>query len=152
MAKQQPDPDPLLFTYFNEINIISRLAGNIFERSLPDGLTNSQFSVLNWFVCIDKQATPTRLATAFQVTGGAMTNTLKQLQAKGLVNIKPDANSGRQKIVTITTRGRKLRDKATACAPSALVDFSEKFSLESIEKQTRELQKVRQFLDKYRYQ
>jgi len=151
MAKQQSDPDPALFTYFNEISIISQLAGNIFERSLPDGLTNSQFGVLNWFVRVDKQATPTRLATAFQVTGGAMTNTLKKLQTKGLVDIKPDANSGRQKIVTMTSKGRKLRDKAIACAPPALVEFSEKFSLSSIEKQTRELQKVRQFLDEYRY-
>lgn len=151
MAKNPTDLDPLLFTYFNEIGIISQLVGNIFERNLPDGLTNSQFSVLNWFVRVDDEATPTRLATAFQVTGGAMTNTLKKLQAKGLVKIRPDANSGRQKIVTMTAKGRAIRDKAIACAPPALEEFSLQFSRNNIEKQTRQLQKVRQFLDEYRY-
>ncbi len=151
MAKSRTDADPILFTYFNEISIISQLAGTIFERSLPDGLTNSQFGVLNWFVRVDVEATPTRLATAFQVTGGAMTNTLKKLEAKGLVKVEPDANSGRQKRVTLTRAGRKLRDKAIACAPPVLAEFGEKFSLARIEKQTRELQKVRQYLDEYRY-
>ena len=151
MAKKPIDPDPVLFTYFNEIGIISQLVGNIFERSLPDGLTNSQFSVLNWFVRVDDQATPTRLATAFQVTGGAMTNTLKKLEAKGLVKVRPDVTSGRQKIVTMTAKGRAMRDKAIACAPPALGEFAEQFSMSNIEKQTRELKKVRQFLDEYRY-
>ena len=57
-----------VFTYFNEIGIISQLSTVLFEQSLPEGLTLSQFSVLNWFVRVDVEATPGRLARAFQVT------------------------------------------------------------------------------------
>ena len=62
-----------LFAYFNEIGIIAQLSSAQFEKTLPARLNNSQFSVLNWFRRVDSQATPGRLATAFQVTAGAMT-------------------------------------------------------------------------------
>ena len=142
----------LLFSYFNEIGIIAQLAGNEFERCLPDGLTNSQFSVLNWFVRVDSEATPGRLARAFQVTGGAMTNTLKKLEAKDLVKVEPDAKSGRQKRVTITPAGRRLRDRAIAATTPLLVEFGKAFPASRLEKQVKELQRVRQYLDERRYQ
>jgi len=76
------DETASLFSFFNEIGIIAQLASNLFAQSLPGGLTQSQFSVLNWFARVDSEATPKRLATAFQVTPGAMTNTLKKLAEK----------------------------------------------------------------------
>ena len=142
----------LLFSYFNEIGIIAQLAGNEFERCLPEGLTNSQFGVLNWFVRVDSEATPGRLARAFQVTGGAMTNTLKKLEAKGLVRVEPDAHSGRQKRVTITPVGKAMRDHAIATTAPLLMEFAKAFPAARIEKQVKELQNVRQFLDERRYQ
>lgn len=145
------DPGAALFSYFNEISIISQLAGNLFERNLPDGLTGSQFGVLNWFHRVDDEASPGRLATAFQVTAGAMTNTLKKLDAKGLVKVEPDGQSGRQKRVTITAKGKRTRDKAIAAAAPMFAEFAAQFSAAGIEKQTVELQKVRQYLDEYRY-
>ena len=39
--------DDLVFTFFNEINIIAQLSSNAFDRALPIGLSQSQFSVLN---------------------------------------------------------------------------------------------------------
>lgn len=140
-----------LFTFFNEIGIISQLSGNLFERNLPMGLTNSQFSVLNWFHRVDDVATPSRLARAFQVTGGAMTNTLKRLESKGLVKVMPDPDSGRQKRVTITAKGRKLRDTAIAASIPLFTDFASEFPPEKLQKQIRELKKIRQFLDESRY-
>lgn len=145
------DPTAALFTYFNEIGIISQLSGNLFERNLPDGLTSSQFGVLNWFIRVDNEATPGRLATAFQVTGGAMTNTLKKLEGKGLIKVEPDDSSGRQKRVTITASGRRMRDKAISAAAPMFTEFAAQFSANSIARQTKELQKVRQYLDEYRY-
>jgi DNA-binding MarR family transcriptional regulator len=59
----------------------SKPFGNV-QQNLPAGLTVSQFSVLNWFIRVDNVATPGRLSTAFQVTKGAMTNTLKKLHEK----------------------------------------------------------------------
>ena len=150
--KKSNDPsESPLFSYFNEIGIIAQLSNALFERSLPDGLNNSQFGVLNWFARVDSQATPGRLATAFQVTGGAMTNTLKKLEAKDLVKIEPDEFSGRKKKVTITLKGEKVRKQAIAAAAPLFQEFAENFPQENIELQLGQLQKVREYLDQRRY-
>jgi DNA-binding MarR family transcriptional regulator len=139
-----------VFTYFNEIGIISQLSTVLFEQSLPEGLTLSQFSVLNWFVRVDVEATPGRLARAFQVTGGAMTNTLKKLESKGLVKVEPDKNSGRRKRVTMTRKGNQVRDGAIKAVAPLLRDFSERFPVEKLGRQTLQLAKVREYLDERR--
>ncbi len=140
-----------LFVYFNEIGIIAQLSTALFERTLPAGLNNSQFGVLNWFSRVDSQASPGRLASAFQVTAGAMTNTLKKLESKGLVKIEPDELSGRKKKVTITPAGEELRQQAIAAAAPLFEEFVERFPQEGIEGQIEELQKVREYLDLLRY-
>jgi len=151
--KKSSDPsESPLFTYFNEIGIIAQLSNAQFERNLPDGLNNSQFSVLNWFSRVDSEATPGRLAIAFQVTAGAMTNTLKKLEAKDLIRIEPDEFSGRKKKVTITTKGKKVRNQAIASAAPLFQEFAENFPQENIEIQLAQLQKVRAYLDQRRYQ
>ena len=153
MTKKKPDTPTSspLFVYFNEIGIIAQLSTALFERTLPEGLNNSQFGVLNWFSRVDSQASPGRLATAFQVTAGAMTNTLKKLESKGLVRIEPDEFSGRKKKVTITAKGEKIRQQAIAAAAPLFQEFAERFPQESIEAQTEELRKVREYLDLLRY-
>ena len=140
-----------LFTYFNEISIIAQLSIALFERNLPEGLNNSQFGVLNWFSRVDSQASPGRLATAFQVTAGAMTNTLKKLESKGLVKIEPDEFSGRKKKVTITAKGGKVREQAIAAAAPLFQEFAENCPQDNIELQIEALQKVREYLDQRRY-
>lgn len=153
MAKQIPSEtsESPLFTYFNEIGIIAQLSNALFERNLPEGLNNSQFGVLNWFSRVDSEASPGRLATAFQVTAGAMTNTLKKLESKGLVKIEPDEFSGRKKRVTITTQGEAVRKQAIASAAPLFQEFAAKFDHKSIELQVEQLQKVREYLDQRRY-
>ncbi len=139
------------FVFFNEINIIAQLSSNMFERTLPHDLTNSQFSVLNWFVRVDTEATPGRLATAFSVTRGAMTNTLSKLEAKGFITVEPDSSSGRQKIVTMTPAGRSARDEAIASSAGMLSEFSAHFDGETISKLMPALQEIREHLDALRY-
>lgn len=147
----EPD-EALLFRYFNEIGIISALASTSFERLLPGDLTLSQFTVLNWFIRVDTEATPGRLAKAFQVTGGAMTNTLKKLEAKGLILIEPDPSSGRQKRVTLTDAGKKLREQAISDAFPLLRELAEALDTDAIRRQLPQLEQVRQYLDESRYQ
>jgi len=142
----------LIFTFFNEMNIIAQLSSNAFDRTLPEALNQSQFSVLNWFFRVDSVATPGRLATAFMVTRGAMTNTLKKLHEKGLVEIQPDETSGRQKRVTITKEGRKVRNAALKSASPLMLELAEHFPVEDLEKHLPFLQAVRKFLDESRYQ
>ena len=151
-TRQRQDHDfEMLFTYFNELNIISQLSSGIFEQKLPKGLTASQFSVLNWFVRVDSEATPGRLSTAFQVTKGAMTNTLKKLHEKQLITVEPDVSSGRRKIVKMTRKGRKVRDSALATINPLLEEFAAAFDEADIRNQIVAIQKVRLYLDEYRY-
>ena len=49
------------YGFFNEIGIISQLSSNQMQRAMPHGLTQSQFSVLNWFIRVDDQATQDRV-------------------------------------------------------------------------------------------
>ena len=146
-----PSNDQAVFTYFNEIGIISQLSAGLFEQGLPEELTLSQFSVLNWFVRVDVEATPGRLARAFQVTGGAMTNTLKKLESKGLIKVEPDKNSGRRKRVTMTRKGSQVRDRAIKAVAPLLSEFAERFPVEKLRRQTRQFAEVREYLDERRY-
>ena len=147
--KSSQPSEATLFTYFNEISIIARLTIAQFERILPDCLNNSQFSVLNWFSRVDSQASPSRLATAFQVTPGAMTNTLKKLESKSLVKIEPDELCGRKKKVSMTSKGEKLQKQAVNAA-ALFQEMAKNRPLENIEIQLAQLQKVREYSDQRR--
>ena len=63
MAKPSTQPlnDPATFQLFNEIGIIQQLVNTRFERALPDGLTASQFGVLNHFVRLGGERAPSDL-------------------------------------------------------------------------------------------
>lgn len=113
----------LWFEVFNEIGIIEQLSRNAFERVMPDGLSLAGFTVLNHFIRLEKiQATPSELASAFQITKGAMTNTLKRLEALGYATLTANPEDGRGKIVRITAKGRKAHDKSIAAlAPQLAV-------------------------------
>jgi DNA-binding MarR family transcriptional regulator len=135
------------YTFFNEINIIAQLSTNQMDRQLPQGLNQSQFGVLNWFTRVDDEATPGRLAKAFQVSKGAMTNTLGKLAAKGFVSITADPASGRRKLVRLTPRGRKARNAAVEATFPQLEAFLEEFGIARIRRQLPQLQRIRAYLD-----
>jgi DNA-binding MarR family transcriptional regulator len=149
MARKRTEDTALAtaFEFFNEIGIIGQLASNQMQRTMPFGLTQSQFSVLNWFVRVDDQATPGRLARAFQVTRGAMTNTLGKLEGKGFIHVEPDPTSGRSKIVTLTSAGRRARDQAIAAADEALGEFLQQFPSRMLQRSLPLLREVRAWLD-----
>ncbi len=100
-------PDVQVFT---EIGIIDQLVTNRLERVLPQGLSHAQFGVLTHFARRGGQESPAQLAKAFQVTKGAMTNTLQRLEAQGFIRIEADAADGRRKQVSITPKGLEAHD------------------------------------------
>ncbi|MEX1251968.1 MAG: MarR family transcriptional regulator [Hyphomonas sp.] len=102
----------LYFSLFLEIGIIAQLSGNRFQRVMPFGLTMAQFSLLNHCVRLGDGWTPMRLAAAFQVTKGTMTNTLQKLEAKGFIRVDPDATDARSKRIFLTPSGRSAREAA----------------------------------------
>lgn len=101
------------------IGIISQLSDAALQRQMEDGLSLAGFRVLHHFVVRDVEGqSPSSLASAFQVTKGAMTNTLQRLEALGYVRVVDDPADGRGKIASITKRGRAARDRALmAIAP-----------------------------------
>lgn len=138
------------YRFFNEIGIINQLSANQMQRTLPHQLTLSQFSVLNWFVRVDTQASPGRLARAFEVTKGAMTNTLGKLSDKGFITIAADPESGRSKIVRLTSAGAAARRAAIAATHPLLADFLEHFEHKQIAALLPLLQDIRAYLDQHR--
>lgn len=104
------------------IGIISQLSDAALQRKLEDGLSLAGFRVLHHFVIRDVEGqSPSSLASAFQVTKGAITNTLQRLEALGYVRVDDDPADGRGKIARITKRGRAARDRALmAIAPEVM--------------------------------
>ena len=70
------------------------------------------FGVLNHFARLKASRARARrkLARAFQVTKGAMTYTLQQLEALKYVKIEADPDDARAKIVRVTKAGARARD------------------------------------------
>ena len=100
--KDRPDVSVL-----TEIGIISQLSSAALERSLPEGMSAAQFGVLTHFMRRGGEESPAKLAAAFQVTKGAMTNTLQRLEAQGFVAVLADETDGRKKRVSLTAAGAR---------------------------------------------
>lgn len=142
--------DPTLFLFLNEIGIIDQLARAKMESVLPDSLKMSQFIVLNHLVRLGGQWSPARLASAFQVTKGAMTNTIKRLESRKLVKVMPDPNDGRGKLIELTSAGSKLREQCIRNVGPLIGSLEEAFGSQRIKKAIPLLQEVRQYLDEHR--
>ncbi len=148
-----PATDPVLFTLLNEIGIIEQLSRNRFERVLADvadGFRISHFSVLNHFVRLGDDKNPADLARAFQVTKGAMTNTIQRLAARGLVEVGTDPLDGRAKRVRITPAGRRVRDQAITAIGPVLAELEDTFGRQAFADALPFLQHLRAHLDRAR--
>ena len=143
-------PDPKIFRFFNEVGIIEQLARNRMERRLPHGLKLSQFSVLNHFMRLGGQWAPARLAKAFQVTKGAMTNTIQRLEGLGYVEILPDPNDGRGKLVRITDPGRVAHGESLAALGPDLITIEAALGTRGFEAAIPFLERLRVYLDENR--
>lgn len=146
----EKNQDPTLFRFFNEIGIIEQLARTKMESVLPDDLKISQFSVLNHLVRLGGEWSPARLANAFQVTKGAMTNTLQRLESRGLVKVVADPGDGRAKLVSLTQAGRDMREQCIRNTAPLLVELEEQFSEKRFSEALPLLEEIRKYLDEHR--
>ncbi|MDP7548354.1 MAG: MarR family transcriptional regulator [Alphaproteobacteria bacterium] len=142
--------DPPVFRLFNEIGIIEQLARNRLESVLPDDLKVSQFIVLNHLLRLGGEWSPARLAAAFQVTKGAMTNTLQRLEKRGLVRVLANPQDRRGKLVSITEAGREMRLRCVASVGPFLDDLAKQLSDQDVAYVLPVLEKVRMYLDTHR--
>lgn len=106
--------DPLAVSLFSEISAIDHLFKVQLSKTLPMGMELSHFAVLNHFTTLQSEKTPAQLARSFNVTKGAITNTLTKLSQMGYVHIRPDWDDGRKKLVSLSKAGRNARDNAVS--------------------------------------
>jgi DNA-binding MarR family transcriptional regulator len=146
-----PDSDTaVLFSFFNEIGIISQLSGSLFERRLPAGFLVSHFAVLNHLARLGDGKTPLALARAFQVPKTTMTHTLAGLDKAGLIRFAPNPRDGRSKCVLLTEAGRAFRDEAIARLAPDLEAIARAFPADRVAAALPLLAEIRAWLDRER--
>lgn len=144
----EPSGDPPGFAFFNEVGIIEHLSRTAAERVLPVGLSMAGFTVLNHLIRLRHSARPpAKIAAALQVTRGAITGTLKRLEAAGWVTIHPDPHDGRAKGVSVTPAGRQVRADALVALAPQLAALFRQIDPAEIDAVLPVLRKVRAILD-----
>lgn len=121
------DADPVTFRVLNEIGIIAQLSRARLEEAAGADLSGAGFNVLNHLARLDGDWSPARLARAFQLTKGAMTNTLQRLEASGFVRIEAAPDDGRVKHVRLTKAGLAARNATLARLLPALAALHDAF-------------------------
>jgi DNA-binding MarR family transcriptional regulator len=102
----------LAIQLFSEMIAADQLLRVRLTRVLPKGMEISHFSVLNNLAWHGEERSPAKLAQTFNVTRGAMTNTLSKLEWAGYIHVRPDWDDARRKMVAISPAGRQARDAA----------------------------------------
>jgi DNA-binding MarR family transcriptional regulator len=113
---------------FDEIGMIECGVRTIITRCLPVGLTYPQFEVINYLARRGEGQTPAQIASALQMTPGAITNTLQRLEATGMAQVEPDAADRRKKRVAMTQAGRQAYQRAMAAIKPRMASLREGFT------------------------
>lgn len=140
-------PESRLFTLLNEIGIIAQLTRTRMEARLPDGMSMPHFVVMNHLVRLGDGTTPLRLARAFQVPKTSMTNTLAGLESRGLIEMRPNPEDRRSKLVFLTEAGRRFRDEAIARVSPDLAAISAELPDDRVDALLPDLSRLRARLD-----
>jgi DNA-binding MarR family transcriptional regulator len=115
--------DSIAISLLSEIIVLDQLARARLSKVLPKGMELSHFSVLNHLAHVHGERSPAELARVFNVTRGAMTNTLNKLELAGQIHIRPDWDDARRTFVSISGAGKLARDSALAAAAPVLADL-----------------------------
>ena len=112
MTQDAPDIS-LSIALMAELVAADQAIQSTLARHLPKGMPVSHFSVLNHLRNAGEKS-PAQLARNFQLTKGAITNTLQKLEAAGYIHIRPDWDDARKKLVAISPAGRAAQEHALA--------------------------------------
>ncbi|MEM9433543.1 MAG: MarR family transcriptional regulator [Pseudomonadota bacterium] len=138
--------DPLAVALFSEILTVDQLARNKISKALPRGMELSHFVVLNFLARASETRSPAQLANTFNLTRGAMTNTLHKLEWAGHIHITPDWDDARRKNVTISPAGRSARDAALDSVSPVIADIVETVGTEKVRNMLPVLRDIRSLL------
>ena len=119
----EPTAEAQVFAVFNEIGIIHQLSSALLAEALPDGVHPSHFAIVNHLARLGDGKTPIRIAGAMQVTKNTMTHSLRVLEARGFVSVKPNPDDARGKRVFLTEAGRAFRADAIRRVSAMFADI-----------------------------
>lgn len=126
------EKNTLAISLFSEILAADQMVRNRLSRVLPKGMEISHFSVLNHLAWHEGERSPAQLAETFNVTRGAMTNTLSRLEWAGYVHIRPDWDDARRKMVAISPAGLRAREQALSSIAPLVSDVIDQLGEESV--------------------
>ena len=115
--------DPLAIALFSEISTIDQLLKSRILKKLPFNMELSHFALLNHFAILGGEKTPAQLAKSFNITKGAITNTVNKLSNIGFVHVRPDWDDGRKKLVSISQTGINARNEAVSAIEPLFEDL-----------------------------
>jgi DNA-binding MarR family transcriptional regulator len=107
-----PQKDPIAIALFSEMLASEQLMRGRLSRALPKGMELSHFVLLNYLSNQTRERSPAQLAKTFNLTKGALTNTLGKLENYGYIHVRPDWDDARKKLVSISNAGDRARDEA----------------------------------------
>lgn len=107
--------EPPLFALLDEIALVGQLAAAAIESALPRGLSIAQHNVLKRLARGEEPPTIGELAGDFRVTQPTMSSTIRKLEDKGLVELRPQPGDRRVRRVAITRAGELAHREALDC-------------------------------------
>ena len=138
--------DTIIITLFSELFAAEQKMRQRLSRALPYEMELSHFMLLNYLSTQNREMSPAQLARTFNLTKGAMTNTLTKLESAGYIHIRPDWDDARKKLVGISDAGDRVRDDALLAIMPVFDEILPSFDEAEMKNGLRFMRKLRQSL------
>lgn len=107
------------------------------EANMPCGLTMPQFNILddlrkNSLLENAQFLTPIELAMSQNITKGAVTNLLNQLNKKHLIRLEKHPKDGRSKLVSLNDEGKKAHRHSMLALSQLTSEILQQFSADEL--------------------
>ena len=132
---------------FSEVLASEQLMRGRLSRALPKGMELSHFVMLDYLSRQNRERSPAELARTFNLTKGALTNTLSKLEKYGYIHIRPDWDDARKKLVLISNAGDRARDESVLAITPVLENVMSKMDKNRLRDGLRFLRELREALD-----
>lgn len=116
-AEVRPEIDTAPMAVIGRISRLALLFGEPIRKLIAEyGLERGEFDVLATLrrAGAPHELSPTSLYRGLMLSSGGLTNRLKRLAAKGLIERRRDPNDGRSELVRLTAEGCEAIDSAFA--------------------------------------